>query len=34
MDGAQAETWLSAARFEPFLLETGGDHPRAVALYD
>lgn len=34
MDATQAETWLSSARFEPFLRETGDDHARAVALYD
>lgn len=34
MDGQQANAWLSAARFEPFLADAEGDHIRAVALYD
>lgn len=34
MDGQQAHAWISAARFEPFLVAAGGDHTRAVALYD
>ncbi|HEX5851583.1 MAG TPA: hypothetical protein VFY36_00685, partial [Solirubrobacteraceae bacterium] len=34
MDMRQANTWLSAARFEPFLTEAGDDHARAVKLYD
>lgn len=34
MEPQQASAWLSAARFEPFLVATDGDHLRAVALYD
>lgn len=34
MDADQARTWLSTARFEPFLTEAGGDHDAALALYD
>jgi hypothetical protein len=34
VDGQQAHVWLSTARFEPFLTAAGGDHARAVALYD
>jgi hypothetical protein len=34
VDRQQAHAWLSAARFEPFLVEAGGDHTRAVTLYD
>jgi hypothetical protein len=34
MDPRQADAWLSASRFEPFLTASEGDHPRAVALYD
>lgn len=34
MDPEQANTWLSAPRFEPFLSAAEGNHVRAVALYD
>jgi hypothetical protein len=34
VDATQVESWLSAARFEPFLTEADGDHARAAALYD
>lgn len=34
MEPQQASAWLSAARFEPFLAATEGDHLRAAALYD
>jgi hypothetical protein len=30
----QAHAWLSAARYEPFLAGSGGDHKRALELYD
>jgi hypothetical protein len=34
VDGQQAHAWLSAARFEPFLVAAEDDHTRAIALYD
>lgn len=34
MEPNQAQTWLSSARFQPFLDEAGGDHARGLALYD
>ena len=33
MNSSQATTWLTDARFEPYLEETNGDHEDAVALY-
>jgi hypothetical protein len=30
----QAQAWLSAARFEPFLVASDGDYERAIELYD
>ncbi|MBB4663158.1 hypothetical protein [Conexibacter arvalis] len=30
----QAQSWLSSARFQPFLDEAAGDHERALELYD
>jgi len=30
----QAQAWLSAARFEPFLVASDGDHQQALELYD
>jgi hypothetical protein len=34
MDPRQASTWLSDARFAPFLEASEGDHLGAIALYD
>lgn len=34
MDPKQVETWLSAARFKPFLTAAGGNHVRAIELYN
>ncbi len=34
MEIHQAHAWLSAARFEPFLVASEGDHRRALELYD
>jgi hypothetical protein len=34
MDAPQATAWISDARFHPFLTEAGGNHVRAVDLYD
>ncbi len=34
MDPRQAERWLSAKRFEPFLRACGDDHAGALTLYD
>lgn len=34
MEEHQAKAWLSAARFEPFLVASDGDHGRALELYD
>src|SRR3954451_4567551 len=31
---AQADRWISPLRFNPFLDATGGDHTRAVSLYE
>lgn len=33
MNSSQATTWLTAARFDPYLAEAAGDHAHAVALY-
>ena len=33
MNSSQATTWLTDARFEPYLTEAEGDHEHAVALY-
>jgi hypothetical protein len=33
MKPSQATEWITAARFEPYLDEAGGDHERAIALY-
>jgi hypothetical protein len=33
MKPAQATSWITEARFGPYLAEAGGDHERAVALY-
>jgi hypothetical protein len=30
----QAQAWLSAARFEPFLVASDGDYEQAIELYD
>lgn len=34
MEEHQAQAWLSAARFEPFLVASDGDYERAIELYD
>jgi hypothetical protein len=34
MDPKQVHAWLSTTRFEPFLTAAGGNHIRAVELYD
>lgn len=34
MDAQQAESWLSAARFAPFLASAGGDPLAAISLYE
>ena len=34
MEEHQAQAWLSAARFEPFLAASDGDYERAIELYD
>jgi hypothetical protein len=34
MDVEQANAWISPARFRPFLVASGEDHTRAVALYE
>jgi hypothetical protein len=33
VNSSQATTWLTDARFEPYLTEAEGDHEHAVALY-
>jgi hypothetical protein len=33
VNSSQATTWLTDARFEPYLAEADGDHEHAVALY-
>ncbi|MGC2372275.1 MAG: hypothetical protein WA484_00220 [Solirubrobacteraceae bacterium] len=33
MKPTQATSWITEARFEPYLAEADGDHERAVALY-
>lgn len=34
MEPNQVNTWLSSARFQPFLDRAGGDHELALTLYD